>query len=428
MMYQIKTLSKAYEISQDMITTGANAQPQQSDMLGVKNEMKAENQVGVHLSMDGDSHKHSQPAIQTVNREAVYANMSNIQLVTNPEGQTSQLIYTDENLTNRHIILQSYNNQPIVTGELQQGQTTGNIEGQEAQATTIPVLLQSVQGDQLSGGHFLVQTHHGSQGTVQLLGADEHNMANVPHNMAQETHILVQDSHGILQDSGQVLISEQDQMAISSGRRPGHEQHIVYMERPASDMVQQGQLIMSTADKNVVSVHDGHSTTELQNVSPRLMIDGRPHQGIHIQIHTAGDMESDSQGQVHEQHVRLHTQSLLGDEAAQVTLVRQALNVQEVKDNPKQNMMASSEPLESYQQVSLPVTSGIAQSTYVVNSQTTATTLEAQDSMGAQGSANPHGLPTSQSQVLPESSNTQTPHSYSDANLYQYYHQQFNNF
>ncbi|OWF54894.1 uncharacterized protein LOC110466600 [Mizuhopecten yessoensis] len=436
MMYQIKTLSKAYEMQslpQDLINN-ANLQTEESDLLNTadKNQMRPmEDHVGMHLPtnvMDND--KSPQPSQRD---NDTFSNLGNI-LVANPQGQPSQLIYTDENITNRHIILQSYNGQQIVTGELQRGQTSGGVECQDTQATQIPVLLQPVQGTDHLAGHFLVQTHHGGQSTVQLLSTTDGQLTQDPRG--QEAHILVQDSQGMLQEAGitseQVLITDQEQLNLSSSRRQSHEQQIMYVERPANEMVQQDQLILAT-DKNV-TVHEstGHSTTELQNVSPRLMIDGN--QQVHIQIHTgtAVTLETDSHGQVQERQVRIQDpQGLLVGERPQVTLVHRGLNIQDrAKDTvqPKQEVQISvSTSLESYQQVSLPVTSENPLTTYVVNSQNTGTSIESQGQL-VQSPPNTHGLPTTQAHGLPDSPTTQSSQSYSDNTLYQYYHQQFNNF
>ncbi|XP_060078832.1 uncharacterized protein LOC132558272 [Ylistrum balloti] len=428
MMYQIKTLSKAYEMQslpQELIAN-TNLQTEETNLLNVADKRPVEEHVGMHLPtsvIDSDVTKSSQ-------REDTFSNLSNI-LVANQQGQASQLIYTDENLTNRHIILQSYNGQQLVTGELQQSQTTAGVEGQDAQTAQIPVLLQPVQGSEQLAGHFLVQTHHGGQSTVQLLSTADGQITQDPRG--QEAHILVQDSQGLLQDtsitSEQVLITDQEQLNLSTNRRQSHDQ-IMYVERPANEMVQQDQLII-TPDKNA-SVHEnsGHSTTELQNVSPRLMIDVS--QQVHIQIHTgtAVAMETDSHGQVPERQVRIQdSQALLMAERPPVTLVQQALNMQDrAKDTiqPKHEGQTSvSTSLESYQQVALPVTSEIPLTTYVVNSQNTNT--ESQGQL-VQSPSNTHGLPTTQAQGLPDSPTPQPSQGYSDNTLYQYYHQPFNNF
>ncbi|XP_033751787.1 uncharacterized protein LOC117335721 [Pecten maximus] len=437
MMYQIKTLSKAYEMQslpQELIAN-AHLQTEESDLLNVadKNQMRPiEDHVGMHLPTNVVDNEVTKPSQQTP-REDTFSNLSNI-LVTNQQGQTSQLIYTDENLTNRHIILQSYNGQQIVAGELPQGQATGGVEGQDAaQATQIPVLLQPVQGSEHLAGHFLVQTHHGGQSTVQLVSTTDGHITQDPR--AQEAHILVQDSQGIIQEasisSDQVLITDQEQLNLSSNRRQSHEQ-IMYLERPANEMVQQDQIIMAT-DKNItVNETSGNSTTELQNVSPRLMIDGS--QQVHIQIHsgTAVAMETDSHGQVQERQVRIQDpQGLLVGERPQVTLVHRALGIQDRgKDTAQQKhegQISVAATLESYQQVSLPVTSEIPLSTYVVNSHNTGTSIESQGQL-VQSPPNSHGLPTSQAQGLPDSPTPQSSQGYSDNTLYQYYHQQFNNF
>ncbi|XP_069132364.1 uncharacterized protein [Argopecten irradians] len=437
MMYQIKTLSKAYEMQslpQELIAD-ANLQTEESELLNVnaKNQMRPmEDHVGMHLPTNVIENEAAKPS-QSTQREDSFSNLSNI-LVANQQGQTSQLIYTGENLTNRHIILQSYNGQQIVTGELPQGQGAGGVEGQDgAQATQIPVLIQPVQGTEHIAGHILVQTHHGGQSTVQLLSTTDGQITQDPR--AQEAHILVQNSQGIIQEaainSDQVLITDQDQLNLSSNRHQNHEQ-IMYMERPTSEMVQQEQVVMATDKTVTMAENSGHSTTELQNVSPRLMINGN--QQVHIQIHTGTPvaMETDSQGQVSERQVRIQDpQGLLVGERPQVTLVQRALSIQERAKNAvqlKAEDQNSVSVTESYQQVSLPVTSEIPLNTYVVNTQNTGTSMESQGQLVQSPSPITHGLTTTQTQVLPDSPTTQSSQGYTDNTLYQYYHQQFNNF